>query len=259
MADLPPVLVTRPAGQGASLCAALREAGYPAHHLPLLALEPLPALSPSQRRLVQDLGGFGHVIFISGNAVRFGLERIHDCWPQLPTGLHWYAVGAATARLLAQYGVDPVEPGGEMTSEALLALPQLRDVAGAHILIVKGEGGRGTLRESLTARGAQVAELVCYRRLRPTYRPGELAAHLREWAIGVVMISSGEGLEHLLALLSPEESIRFSPITLLVPSERVAAMARRSGWERIIVAENASDGAMLDALQAGFRNAESGA
>ncbi len=113
------------------------------------------------------------------------------------------------------------------------------------------------MRDTLVERGAQVAELACYRRLRPDYRPGELAARLREWAIGVVMLSSGEGLEHLLALLSPEESIRFRAITLLVPSERVAAVARRAGWERIIVAENASDGAMLRALQAGFQNAES--
>ncbi len=257
MAELPAVLVTRPAGQGGALCAALEEAGYPAHHLPLLALAPLPQLSPPQRRLVQELDRFAHVVFISGNAVRFSLEWIRDFWPQLPAGLKWYAVGAATARLLAQHGVEVFEPGGEMTSEALLALPQLKEVAGQRILIVKGEGGRHILRDTLADRGAQVAELACYRRLRPDYRPGELAARLREWAIGVVMLSSGEGLEHLLALLSPEESIRFRAITLLVPSERVADMAGRAGWERIIVAENASDGAMLQALQAGFQNAES--
>ncbi len=257
MAELPAVLVTRPEGQAEALCTALAAAGFPAHHLPLLALAPLPELSPTQRRLVQDLGRFAHVIFISGNAVRFGLEWIRDFWPELPAAPKWYAVGAATARLLAQHGVEVLQPGGEMTSEALLALPQLEDVAGQRILIVKGEGGRNTLRDSLADRGAQLAELACYRRLRPDYRPGELAARLSHWAIGVVMLSSGEGLEHLLALLSPEESIRFRLITLLVPSERVAAMARGAGWERVMVAENASDAAMLRALQAGFQNGES--
>ena len=62
------------------------------------------------------------------------------------------------------------------------------------------------------------------------------------------MISSGEGLANMLALLSPAETTKFMDIILLVPSQRVAQMARAAGFSRVITAENASDSAMMRAL-----------
>lgn len=254
MAARPGVLVTRPAGQGDELCAALEGAGFSVHSLPLLQLLPLAELDPVQRRRVLDLDHFNHIIFVSGNAVRLGMAWIESCWPQLPLGLHWYAVGEATARELSAHGVRVLTPGSEMTSEGLLALPQLQAVAGQRVLIVKGEGGRATLAESLGHRGARVEELACYRRIPPDLASGELAQKLSQWDIGVVLISSGEGLANLLALLSPAETTKFADITLLVPSPRVAQMARAAGFSRVITAENASDSAMLRAL-AGLQTA----
>ena len=63
------------------------------------------------------------------------------------------------------------------------------------------------------------------------------------------MISSGEGLSNLLALLSPQETTKFTGITLLVPSDRIARMAQKAGFTRVITAENASDSAMQRALE----------
>jgi uroporphyrinogen-III synthase len=254
MAARPGVLVTRPAGQGDELCAALEGAGFSVHSLPLLQLQPLAELDPVQRRRVLDLDQFSHIIFVSSNAVRLGMAWIESCWPQLPLGLHWYAVGEATARELSAHGVRVLTPGSEMTSEGVLALPQLQAVAGQRVLIVKGEGGRATLADSLGRRGARVEELACYRRIPPDLACGELAQKLSQWEIGVVLISSGEGLANLLALLSPAETTKFAGITLLVPSPRVAQLARAAGFSRVITAENASDSAMLRAL-AGLQTA----
>ena len=242
------VLVTRPAGQGNELCAALERAGFTAHSLPLLQLLPLAEPDPAQRQLVLDLDHFHHVIFVSGNAVRWGMAWIESCWPQLPVGLHWYAVGEATATALSAHGVKVLTPGIDMTSEGLLALPQLRQVSGQRVLIIKGEGGRATLASELGRRGARVDELACYRRGPPALAAGELARKLSQWDIGVVMISSGEGLANMLALLSPAETTKFMDIILLVPSQRVAQMARAAGFSRVITAENASDSAMMRAL-----------
>lgn len=248
MADPRSVLVTRPAAQSAPLCTALRDAGYRPHSLPLLDLEPISELPPRQRQLLLDLDQFQHLIFISGNAVRFGMARVEDFWPQLPACLSWYGIGGVTAAALADYGVIALQPAGDMTSEALLRLPELQAVSGQRVLIFKGEGGRDTLRRELLARGATVEELVCYRRLCPPMRPGALAAQLEQWQVGTILLSSGEGLANMLRLLSPEETLKLRDISMLVPSARVARQAESAGFTRVAVAENASDAAMLRAL-----------
>jgi uroporphyrinogen-III synthase len=246
------VLVTRPAGDSSdSLCAAVRRAGFEAFSQPLLQLDPIPELSGAQRNLLLDLDHYRHVIFISSNAVRFGMERIEEYWPQLPVGINWYAVGDATAELLAGYGIEAATPGSTMTSEGLLALPGLRDVRDDRVLIVKGEGGRDTLREELTRRGARVDELACYRRRPPGLAAGELASKLSGWGIDVILISSGEGVANLRLLLTPAETSNLKPMALVVPSERVARLARDAGFDQVVTAENASDSAMLQALEMG--------
>ena len=243
------VLVTRPEGQAGPLLESLASAGFSACHQPLLELLPLATLPQQVRQAVLDLDGYQHVIFISANAVRFGLDTIDDYWPQLPAGVHWYAIGDKTADLLSQRGLAPLTPGAEMSSEGLLALPSLAQVAGDRVLIVKGVGGRDTLRDTLAERGARVDELACYERRCPDLAEGALARLLQGQDVGAIAISSGEGLQNLLALLSGEESTKFRDIVLIVPSRRVEKMARDAGFDWVEVAANASDEAVLAALQ----------
>jgi uroporphyrinogen-III synthase len=244
------VLVTRPAGNAAdALCAAVQAAGYEAYHQPLLELEGLPQLPAAQRGMLLDLDRYQHIIFISANAVQFGMALVEDFWPQLPVGLHWYAIGAATAAVLARCGIIAITPENDMSSEGLLAVPALQKVREQRVLIIKGEGGRDTLTQELTRRGAVVDELACYRRTPSVLPTGALAAKLVQWNIDVIMLSSGEGLANLLLLLSPAETLKLKQTSLIVPSQRVARMAQEAGFERIVIAENASDMAMLHALQ----------
>ncbi len=250
MAAEPGVLVTRPAGQGEALCRQLAAAGYRPLQQPLLELEPLAELAGPQRQHLLDLDLYRHIIFISANAVRFGLACIDDYWPQLPAGLNWYAIGGTTAALLYERGLAPLSPSREMTSEGLLALPELQQVGDERVLIVKGEGGRDTVRRELSSRGAKVDELACYRRSCPDLAPGVLAAQLAAADVEVILLSSGEGLANLLALLSEKETTKFRDMCLVVPSERVARMAQEAGFSQVVTADNASDEAMLRALQA---------
>lgn len=244
------VLVTRPAGQGEALCQAITARGFRARQLPLLALEPLAELPAGARARVLSLDEFRHIIFISANAVRFGMAVIENFWPQLPPGLNWYAVGDGTARALAAFGVTAQTPGTDMSSEGLLALPALQNCSGERVLLVKGEGGREALARELAARGARVDTLACYRRVAPALASGEFAAAMARWDIGLIMISSGEGLANMLALLGPEETSKLQNVCLLVPSGRVAAAAAAAGFRHCLIADNASDNAMLRALDA---------
>jgi uroporphyrinogen-III synthase len=245
----PTVLVTRPAGQGDSLCERLEAAGFTVTRQPLLALEPLDGLAPAQRRLVEDLDRYQHCIFISRNAVRFGLELLFDYWPQWPVGVACYAVGDSTAAALREAGLIVRTPGADMTSEGLLALPELVAVRGDRVLIVKGEGGRQALRETLGFRGAEVDELACYRRVAPALDGPGLRDRLAREAVRLILISSGEALANLTALLQPRETHKLADITLVVPSARVAEEAVAAGWQQPVVAANAADDAMLAAAQ----------
>lgn len=245
----PLVLVTRPDGQADSLIAALQAHGWRTAHQPLMVLSSLEDLPADVLQRVRDFDQFDHIIFISANAVRFGMNQVDSYWPELPVGIKWYAVGDSTAKLLAQRSLRPFTPGLEMTSEGLLALPELGAVGGDRVLIVKGVGGRARLREVLTSRGAQVEELACYERSPPLLKEGELAARLAAWRAAAILITSSEGLQNLLGLLSEKETTNFTSTCLVVPSERVAESAREAGFNQVVVAENASDSAMSTALQ----------
>ena len=244
------ILVTRPTGDASDiLCAALKMDGYEVFSQPLLVLQRLPQIPVVQRNMLLHLDRYRHVIFISSNAVQFGMALIEDYWPQLPIDLNWYAIGAATASKLERFGIEALTPGSAMTSEGLLALSLLQNVREQRVLIVKGQGGRDTLTQELTRRGALVDELPCYRRCLPEMSAGELAANLTQWCIDVIMITSGEGLSNLQVLLSPAETTKLKRIGLIVPSQRVANMAHNAGFEQVVTAENASDLAMLRALK----------
>ncbi len=248
--DAPVVLVTRPEGEAAeALCRSVRAAGFRVNAQPLMTILPISPLGPAQHQRVRQLDWYQHVIFVSANAVRAGMALLEDCWAQLPGAIQWYAVGEATAAALAARGVRAQTPGDQMHSEGLLALSSLAAVEGQRVLIVKGEGGRDTIRRTLEGRGARVDELACYRRGCPSLAPGALAAMLERWAIDIVLISSGEGLCNFVELLRPAEPTNFSQLSLIAPSERVAELARAAGFDRIVTAANASDAAMLHALE----------
>ncbi|MCX2977874.1 uroporphyrinogen-III synthase [Candidatus Marimicrobium litorale] len=245
--DVPCVLVTRPAGAAAdTLCEALKSEGYQAYSQPLLTLRALTDIPPKQRGFLQRLDEYQHVIFVSTNAVRFGMEQVEMYWPQLPTGMRCYAVGEATARCLAGFGIEALTPDREMSSEGLLAMPALQAVDGQRVLIIKGEGGRDTLRSELTSRGSRVDELACYRRGPPEVSGEVLLRQLSDWDIDIILVSSGEGLSNLRLLLTRAETTK---LTVIVPSQRVARMALEAGCREVLVADNASDAAMLRALE----------
>jgi uroporphyrinogen-III synthase len=244
------VLVTRPAGQADTLLAALESLGFAPEHLPMLAIDPLDPLPGPERQKVLDLDRYDHLVFISANAARIGLERIDELWPQYPLGQHYWAVGASTTRVLAASGLTAGTPATDMSSEGLLALPGLAALHGQRVLIVKGEGGRDLLASALRERGAQVDTLCCYRRAPAVHAPERVRELLLDPAVELVLVSSGEGLELLSGLLQPRENTNLAKLTLVVPSPRVVVLAQELGWRKILRAENASDDAMLAAVVA---------
>lgn len=245
------VLVTRPAGQAEALCHSLSAAGYRPLHEPLLVVEALPGGGTAELQPDQPLETYRHCLFVSSNAATLGLRALLPAGRRWPAALACYAVGESTARVLRSAGLPVQTPGEDMTSEGLLGLPSLMHVRGQSVLIVKGVGGRTALRDILRDRGASVEEFCCYRRRAPDLDAQTFAALLRDRAVRAILASSGEVLENLNALLrqGPDAGRVKTGCLLIVPSERVEAQARAEGWQSVSVATNASDAAMLAALQ----------
>jgi uroporphyrinogen-III synthase len=220
--------------------------------MPLLVIEPLQRLSATSQQALEQLDSFHHIIFVSANAVRVGMERIKQCWSELPAQLNSYCVGAASAQLLQSYGVSAAYPIEAMTSEGLLALPGLASSRGQRVLIVKGEGGREYLQQQLQAQGAEVATLSVYRREPRHYTGAQLQQLLTQPPPGAMLVNSGESLHNMVSLLASCGVMGEFDCVLVVPGERVAVMARELGFTDIQVAGNATDVAMLEALAQGL-------
>ncbi|MGH8492942.1 MAG: uroporphyrinogen-III synthase [Moraxellaceae bacterium] len=235
------ILNTRPAHQAAELTAVLRAAGLMVSELPLLEIV-VRDLSAAEQRLLMDMDRYDGVFFISANAARFGLDAAAGFWPQWPWQLRTYAVGHATAELLAAAGLDVEIPAERADSEGLLQLPALQNVAGKRFLLMRGVGGRELLRRGLEARGAQVDVLELYHRELP-------AAARAQWqsltpAPDIVLLTSPDALRHWQEVAAEQAVLP----RWLVVSERMALMGRTAG-ARVVQAQGADKLSLLHALQ----------
>lgn len=241
------IAVTRPRDQAAPLARHIEQAGGIPLLFPLLDIAPA-ADQAALREQVSRLARFDLVIFISPNAVQYGMAAIRAAG-ELPKNLRIAAVGQASAKALRELGVaGVVAPVERFDSEGLLALPELQDVAGWRVLILRGDGGRELLGDTLRARGATVEYAACYRRSKPQQ---DIAALLGA-APDALTVTSSEALDHLWRL--PDETRRDSvcDIPLFVPHRRIADLAQQQGWRQIFLTGAGDDG-LLSALIAWAR------
>jgi uroporphyrinogen-III synthase len=236
------ILVTRPVGQTAGLVSLIAEHGGEAVCFPLFDIAP-PENWQAVDELIARLDAFSLLIFISPNAVTFGLGRLlaRRSWPE---GLTAGAVGPGTAKMLTEAGIGKViVPHTHFDSEALLSLDplQMEQVAGRKVLILRGDGGREILAETLRARGAAVDCVTCYRRTPPT-DGAFVVSLLCNNALDAVTLSSSEGLRNLLQLLDTNSLEKLLALPVFVPHQRIADEAARLGLRRVALTEAADSG-----------------
>jgi len=244
------LLLTRPEEECQALAQSLAQAGIASSSLPLLAIEPV-TLDARQGQYLRGLQGYQAIIVVSKPAARLLLEQLRRAGLQ-PPRQGWFTVGAATAQVMQAQGlkVDFSAQGDD--SEALLALPDLREamsrVATPRVLIVRGVGGRELLAGRLGEQGASVDYLELYRRDLPEYPAGILLHRVEAECLNGLVVSSGQGLEHLLKLAGADWP-RLAHLPLFVPSPRVAEQARALGAQQIVDCRGASATALMAAVQ----------
>ena len=250
------VAVTRPAHQAGRLCRLIEAEGGRAIRFPALEIAP-PRDPAAAQALVDRLDQYDLAVFVSPNAAERGLALVRGRRGALPPGLAVAAVGAGTARALRALGVEPaLVPEGRFDSEALLALPGLAPerVAGRRVVIFRGEGGRELLARTLRARGARVDYAEVYRRERPRADPAPLLEAWRRGALHAVVVTSGEALRNLCAMVGEAGRDALLGTQVVGVSGRVVQLARELGFRRPpVVARAAADEAIVEALRGWWR------
>lgn len=228
------IAVTRPRDQAAGLAARLAALGGNPLLFPLLEITPAPDQA-AMHAFVQRAATYQLLVFISPNAVNYGMAALRV----VPQGVQVAAVGQGSARALREHGLERViVPAERFDSEALLALPELQQVSGWRIAILRGDGGRELLGDTLKARGAEVEYVTCYRRGKAKL---DVAA-LRAANPDAITLTSSEALAHLDATLGAAGAAFRKTLPLFVPHPRIAAAARALGWQQVVQTANGDDG-----------------
>lgn len=230
------VIVTRPAAQAAEWVLQLRAARIDALALPLIGIAPA-----SDRAAVEaawaGLGAQRLVVFVSPNAVQhfFALKPPGSAWP---AGVQAGSPGPGTTQALLDAGVPaakmvaPADDAGQFDSESLWQQLSAQDWGGARALIVRGDGGRDWLAETLREHGAAVEHVAAYRREAPSLDAAERAtldAALADPVGTVWLFSSSEAIDHLARITTNIDAASWSAVRALATHPRIAERARRLG------------------------------
>jgi uroporphyrinogen-III synthase len=231
------IVVTRPQQQAKSLAQHITSLGGNVILFPLLDIEPVSD-SRLLSALVARLADFDLAVFISPNAVQYGLAAIQSAG-EIPSNLRVSTVGQSSALALLNAGInDVIAPLGRSDSEALLEMPQLQNIQSWKIIIFRGDGGRELLGDTLKARGAEVEYVTCYRRSKPVLDVTTLVLGKPD----AITISSSEALTYLKDMLNEADQRHILAVPLFVPHARIAEKAKNQGWQNVIQTESGDDG-----------------
>ena len=243
------ILVTRAVHQADTLCALIEEQSGDAVRFPVTVIES-PVDQKVLERAVATVELADIVIFVSPNAVAFGLQALGRYKINIPPTAEVLAVGPGTANRLAARGqhVSGV-PEHAFNSEGLLQLPQLQSVRGHRVVIFRGQGGRQVLHDRLVIAGAAVDHVECYRRTQPARFDSKVLDRWCKGYLDIVILTSITAFENLLELLGEEHDLLLEGATIATVSQRIEQHCRDRGCRgAILVSDKASDESLVKVM-----------
>jgi len=239
------VLVTRPSRQAKPLCDLIAAKGGTPVPFPTIAISG-PEDPDGVTERLRKIAKFDLLVFVSPNAVRYTFSFLEN--RPLPKGSRVAVVGKGTDRALREFGrYADLLPEERFDSEGLLAMPQLQHMADRTVLILRGNGGRPLLGDTLMLRGARVEYAEVYTRNKVT---ADAAPLVSAWSqqIQIATATSCEILENLFHLLGEPGRPLLCQTPLVVVSERIKTRARELGCNNIILADEASDQGLIRSI-----------
>ena len=157
------------------------------------------------------------------------------------------AVGKKTHNALLNLGINSISPL-QQDSEGLLTLSQLQLVKNRDVIIVRGDGGRELIAESLKERGAKVQYIEAYQRLWHSFAD-DIGQGWQQKNVTTIIVTSNALLESIVNLIDVCDNYWQSKCLWIVASQRIANNAAAIGLQNVVNAKGASDQAILDALK----------
>ena len=236
------VLITRPEKAGRALLQKCQAEQINAWHQPLFSYQ--NKLSSAELAVNVSAVSAPIVIFVSVAAVEFAQQSLPIKQWQAS---HIIAVGQATWQALKNYDITALCPSLH-TSEGLLALVELQNIAEQSVLIVRGDGGRELIAQQLVQRGAQVQYLEVYRRVWHSLAEN-IGQIWQQKNINTIVITSNALLESVVNLIELCDNYWQNRCLWIVASERIAEKARALGLQQVVNAQGASDDAILAVIR----------
>lgn len=235
------IVITRPAHQSAHIKQCLENYGANITLFPVIEIQAISTVT------IPSIEDADWLIFISPNAVEYGLKRIRSIATCKLSSKTIAAIGKKTAKQLKQHRINAdIVPQNGFNTESFLELAKTQAIKGKQILIFRGKGGRELLAKTLQQRGANVEYAEVYRRICPQQNRDKLKSQWQQQLIDMIVITSSEGLYNLYTIIQ-QEWIKYVP--LLLGSQRMKIAAMELGHQgKIIMATNPSDEAVLNRL-----------
>lgn len=240
------ILITRPSHQANELTTQIQNRGGLVIHFPTLEIIKIKNIKKINLRL-KKLNQYHFVIFISPNSVFKTAQSIHTIWPHWPYDTKTIATGLGTVSALKKHHLPShFHPEKNYTGIGIINLPVLQTLKGKKILIIKGKDGRLNLAKNLKTRGADVDNLVVYKRQLPNVKKQDIP---NQENVDAIICTSGTGLKNLVALLHPHWQDNLFKKQILVISPRLAVIAKKLGFVKLpLIADNANHIAILHTL-----------
>ena len=238
-------LVTRPGEQGVELCSLLERHGISAYHHPLIDI----VTNLSDEHFFDHLNHAQIIIAISRHAVQCAQQILSTNGIPWPKHAIYLAIGQKTAHYLSKCTQQNVHYPQVSDSEHLLRLPELNNVQHQQVLILRGNGGRELIKDTLLRRGAKVHYSETYKREFIPFDPVCCVSLWKAKQINQIIVTSGEQLEYLCSQLTSEQLAWLNQQELYIPSQRIADIAIQKGFTQVRCTGGASNQELLAALQ----------
>ena len=231
------LISTRPQKTNLQLLSDLKNSEIKLLSFPLTEIHPLNNYQIFDG-VIENIKTYQHIIFISTNAVHFFVERVKKLSLQIPKNLKFSSIGPTTKLLLQKkLSVDVHFPIKTFDSEHLLKEKIYNNVEGQKILIIRGEGGRETLKNALEEKGGIVNYGECYVRKYVDIDLIQLKNDLVNYHYQFILFSSTNSAKHFIDQLHNIETGWLQNIKIIVNHEKIEGLLSKI-FKNIFVCSN---------------------